>query len=175
MDEAVFDLRNDIAEVPAKNDEAYFTLNMKLLEKVRALRAADSAEEGYEERLAAGEAELKAATYTVEMHSVPRRQREDLYEEAIEKFTPKLSFIVNQVDEKTEFQRGNFLRIAVVAAAITRIISPTGAVQEDNILDTIEFLHDKAPDEIFTILENKVRELNAAGDEQEDLHKSADF
>jgi hypothetical protein len=173
----IFDLRADLAEVPRADDNAYFTTNLALLAEVRKLRAADSAEEGYEERLAVKEAELKAATYTVEMVSVPRRRKEEIYEEALDKFQAKLSFIANHVDEKTQFQRGNWARIAIVAAGVQRIISPSGAVQDDpeSIFPTIEYLHDEAPDYIFEILEKKSQELNAEEDKQDDLHKEADF
>jgi hypothetical protein len=172
MTDETFDLRHDLAEVPLEEDNAYFTLNMKLLREVRALRAKEDVDE---DLLAAKEAELKAASYTAEMMWVPLRRREDIYEEALDLFVPKVSFIPNQVDEKTAFKRGNYVRIAIVAAGIKRLISPSGAVQEENIFDTIEYLHDKSPEEIFETLEAKGQEINEKGDIQSDLHKDADF
>jgi hypothetical protein len=181
-----FDLRADIAEIPYQGDgddnKAYFTMNFKLLDEVRTLRRehanADPALDdlaGLERRLEAKEADLKASTYTVEMMAVPRRRREDIYEEALDKFPAKVSFIPNQVDPKIEFQRGNYARVQVVAAGVMRIVNPQGAVQEENLTETVQYLHDEAPDAIFEILEKKGAELNALGDAQEDLHKSADF
>lgn len=167
-----WDLRNDLAEVPSDEDNAYFTTNVKLLKEVRELRAAADVDTDLLERK---EKELKAATYTVEMMSVPRRRRNDIYEESLDKFQAKLSLLPNQVDDKTQFQRGNYVRIAVVAAGIKRIISPNGDAQEEGIADTVQYLYDEAPGFIFDILEKKAEELNAKQDEQDDLHQSADF
>jgi len=180
-----FDLRADLAEIPFQGEgeegNAYFTLKVKLLSEVRELRATLGLATDFDkiaelqEKLEAKEAELKANTYTVEMMAIPRRRREDIFEEALDKFPAKPSFIPNHVDEKTEFLRQSFVRVQMVAAATKRLISPKGAVQEESILETIQHLHDAAPDFVFDILEKKTQELNVRGDAQEDLHKGADF
>jgi hypothetical protein len=180
-----FDLRADLAEIPYEDPDddnnAYFSMNVKLVKEVRELRRQhllttdlDEIAE-LESKLKAKEADLKASRYTVEMMAVPRRRREDIYTEALDKFPSKPSFIPNHVDEKVEFQRQNFVRVQIVAAAVKRLINPKGAVQEENILETIQYLHDEAPDFAFDILEKKAQELNTKGDAQEDLHKGADF
>lgn len=176
-----FDLRADLAEVPLAEGNAYFTTNFKLLDEVRDLRrqhevAGDpEVVAEVERKLEAKEADLKAASYTVEMMAVPRRRREDIFEEALDKFPAKPSFIPNFVEEKVEFLRQNFVRTQIVAAGVKRIINPQGDVQEEDILATVQYLHDEAPDAIFDILETKSQELNVKGDAQADLHKDADF
>jgi hypothetical protein len=168
-----FDLRADVAEVPRKQGFEHFTLNLKLAREVKELRAAEVVDEA---TLLAKEAELDASTYTVEFASVPRRRREDIYEESLEKFPPKPSLFANHVDEGTQFKRNNFVRIALVAAA-AQAIEKNGERLDDPaaIFDAIEFLHNEAPDQVFARLETKVNEINAEEDEQDALNKSADF
>ncbi len=166
---STFDIRQAIAEIPSEAEDYRFTFDLKLARKVRELRAGDD-----EEALAAAEAELKSKTYTAEMMSVPRRRRDDIYEESIEKFPGNRDFL-GRVDEKTNFQRGTYARIAIVAAAIKRIVSPDSGVQDENMFEVVEYIHDNAPDQIFEGLETKTKELNDTADEQEELNKSADF
>jgi hypothetical protein len=168
-----FDLRADVAEIPRSTDTVDFTLKLKLAREVKELRAAEELDE---DLLKAKEAELAAATYTAALASVPRRQREDIYEESLEKFQAKPSLFRDQVDELTQFKRNNFVRIGVVAAAV-QSLTKNGETLDDPaaIYDAIQFLHDEAPDQVFTLLEAKTLKLNTEEDEQDALHKSADF
>lgn len=164
-----FDLRQIAAEVPLAEGEVYFTFELALAKKVRELRAGED-----EEALAAAEAELKAKTFKAELMSVPRRRREDIYEASLQEIKGDRDFL-GRVTELTEFQRGNYVRKHMVAAALVRIVSPESGAQEDNLYEAVEYIHDKAPDQIFETLERKVKELNAIEDEQTELNKSTDF
>lgn len=168
-----FDLRADVAEVPRKQDTEEFVLNLKLLREVKELRAAEKVDE---DLLAQKEAELKSETYTVEFASLPRRRREDIYEESLEKYIPKPSLFANHVDEQTQFKRNSFVRVSLVAAAAQAIVKNGERLEDpEAIRDAIQFLHDEAPDHIFARLEAKVNEINRDEDEQDSLNKSADF
>lgn len=166
---STFDIRERIAEIPAENATYKFTFELALAKKVRELRAGND-----EGALAKAEEELAAETYTAELVSVPKRRREDIYTKSLELFPGTRDFL-GRVDEVTTFKRGNYVRTRIVAAGVVRIIDPNGAVQDENLDEVIEFIHDKAPDQIFSGLENKVQELNDSEDEQEILNKSADF
>lgn len=166
---STFDLRERVAEVPSEQEEYKFTFEIALAEKVRKLRAGDD-----EQALADAEEELANNTYVAKMMSVPRRRRQDIYEESLEKFRADRDFL-GRIDELTEFKRSNYLRIGIVAAAIVEFRDPKGNVQDDNLFDVVQFIHDKAPDQIFEGLESKSKELNAKADEQEELNKAADF
>lgn len=163
-----FDIRNAIAEITTETDEVQFTFDLKLAAKVKHLRAGDD-----EEALAAAEAELEKKTYRATVVAVPRRQRQDIYEQSLEEF-PSSTF-TGRPDEKTLFKRNNYVRVHVAAAAITEIIDPAGNVQKDAILEAIQMIHDQAPDQIFEVIERKVNEVNDAEDAQDALHKDADF
>lgn len=168
-----FDLRADVAEIPRKTTTVPFTLNLKLAREVKELRGAEELDEPL---LAAKEAELEAATYTAALASVPRRRREEIYEDSLEKFQPKPSFFSGQVDEGTQFKRNIYVSIALVAAAV-QSLTKNGETLDDPeaIFQAIEFLHNEAPDQIFALLQAKVNEINNEEDEQDALHKSADF
>lgn len=169
-----FDLRADVAELPRTSGYETFTLALKLAREVKDLRAAEKPDEPL---IAQKEAQLQKETYRVELSSVPRRRREDIYEKSLEEFPAKPSLFSGQVDELTAFRRNNFVRIALIAAATTAISKGGGEPLEDPdaIYDSIEFLHNEAPDQVFARIENKVNELNAEEDEQDALNKSADF
>jgi hypothetical protein len=169
-----FDLRADVAEVPRKEGSEQFTLKLKLAREIKELRAA---QEPDEKLIAEKEAELARETYTVEFAAVPRRRREEIYQESLDKFQAKPSFFAGHVDEGTQFKRNNFVRIALVASAATSMRKGDGdpLTDPDAIHDAIEFLHNDAPDQIFARLEKKVNEINAEEDEQDALNKSTDF
>lgn len=168
-----FDLRADVAEVPRATDTERFTLDLKLAREVKDLRAAADPDEAL---IASKEAELEQKTYTVAFASVPRRRREDIYEESLDKFPAKPTLFAGHVDEGTQFKRNNFVRISLVAAAV-QSLSKNGEVLDDPaaIFDAVEFLHNEAPDQIFELLERKANDVNKQEDEQDALHKSADF
>ena len=168
-----FDIRADIAEIPRETEQvSEFTFEIALAKKVKDLRAAPELDEA---AIAEAETQLKAATYVAQIHSVPRGQREDIYAESLDKFPAKPS--VFGQDEKANFLRGNFVRVAIVAAAIDKITNPKGEVNdtEELILATVEYLHNEAPDQIFAKIERDVNALNEKEDAQDVLHKSADF
>jgi len=169
-----FDLRADVAEIPRKTDSHKFTFDLKLAKEVRELRAAEEIDD---KLLSSKEAELAEKTYTAELASVPRRRREEIYEDSLDAFPAKPSFFGNQVDESTQFKRNNWVRIQLVAAAVQALVKGASDRLEDRdgILDAIEFIHNEAPDQIFASLEEKVNEINAEEDEQDALNKSADF
>lgn len=169
-----FDLRADVAEIPRETDATKFTFDLKLAKEVRELRAAEKVDEAL---LAQKEADLAAATYVAELASVPRRRREDIYEESVTAFPAKLSLIQNHVDEGTQLKRNSFVRIELVTAA-TQSITKGGVDRLDDraaIRDAIQFIYEEAPDQIWDILETKVSEMNKLEDEQDALNKSADF
>ena len=163
-----WDIRHDIAEIPTKRDEVKFTFDLALAHKVKELRAGDD-----EKALAEAEKALEAKTYRAELVAVPRRQRQDIYEKSLEEYPS--SVLTGRPDEKTMFKRNNYVRVQLIAAGVVRIHRPTGEVQEEDILEAIQMIHDEAPDQIFETIENKVNELNEAQDEQDALHKDADF
>lgn len=164
-----FDIREAIAEIPVEEATVDFTFDLKLAKRVKELRAGDD-----EAALIEAENALALKTYTAELMSVPKRRRHDIYEESLEKLPATRDFL-GRVDEKTEFERGNFVRVSVVAAAIKRIVSPESGVIEENLFEAVKEIHDNAPEQIFNSIERKVQELNNAEDEQDALHKSADF
>lgn len=166
---STFDIRSAVAEIPAIQDTYRFTFDLALAKKVRELRGGDD-----EDALADAEEALDAKTYRAEMVSVPKRRREDIYTKAIELFPGTRDFL-GRVDEVTEFKRGNYVRTRIVAAGIVRLLDPNGGVQDENLDEVIEYIHDNAPDQIFAGLEAKVQAMNAAEDEQSELNKSADF
>lgn len=166
---STFDIRAAVAEIPISQDRYKFTFDLALAKKVRELRA-----EGDEEALADAEKALEAKTYVAEMVGVPKRRREDIYTKSLELFPGTRDFL-GRVDEVTEYKRGNYVRTRIVSAGIVRILSPEGGVQDENLDEVIEYIHDEAPDQIFAGLEKKIQEINAADDEQDALNKSADF
>lgn len=168
----VFDLRERIAELPVvQGVKVPFTFALALAREVKELRAAPEPDE---KLIAAKEKELEAQTYYAEMISVPRGRRHEIITESLDKFPAKASF-TGAVDEQTQFHRGNYSRVSLVAAGVLRLIDPNGEVQEENIFEAIKVLHDEAPDQIFEVLERRGAELNKQQDEQEDLAKSTDF
>lgn len=169
-----FDIRNEVAEIPAKGlTEVPFVINIGLAQEVKALRGQADVDEDV---LLAKEKELDAATYVAYVTSLPRRQREDIYTRALTEFVPKPS-LLNARDEKAEYLRGNFVQVQVVAAAIKKIESPTGGVQDEEaaILDTVQYLHDEAPDQVFEALKRAVDEANSIQDAQDALVRNTDF
>ena len=167
-----FDIRERIADLPvAQGIKVPFTFALKLAAEVRELRAAVEPDE---DLIAAKEKDLEAQTYYAEIMSVPRGRREEIYQESLDLYPAKPSF-TGGVDEKTQFLRGNFVRVSIVSAAVIRLIDPSGDVQEENIFEAIKTIHDDAPDQIFEILERRVGEINKEQDEQEELAKSTDF
>lgn len=172
-----FDIRAAVADVPVtEQDEesptAEFTFEIKLAKRLKDLRAAKDLDEG---AIAAAEAQLKEKTYVADLISVPRGRREDIYADSLDKYPAKPS--VFGQDEKANFLRGNYVRMAIVAAAVTKITDPQGEVLDtpEQIEDAIKFIHDEAPDQVFEVIERRVRELNDKEDAQDALHKSADF
>lgn len=172
-----FDIRAAVAEVPESESAEEtptvdFTFEIKLAKKLKDARAAAEPDEG---AIAALEAQLEAATYVAELISVPRRRREDIYSEALDKFPAKPS--VFGQDEKANFLRGNYVRLAVTAAGIKKITDPRGEVNDtpEAVWDTIEYINAEAPDQIFERIERAVQVLNDEEDAQDALHKSADF
>lgn len=166
-----FDLREDVAGIPRATGTAPFTFNIKLAQEVKAMRAAADVDE---ELLADKEAELEAGSYTAHIESVTRERRQEIYEESLDKFVAKPD-LMGRIDDKTQFLRGNFVRISVVSAAITKLVNPEGLEQDEDIEATVQFIHDKAPDQIFEAIERAIQKLNDEEDAQDELHKSADF
>lgn len=172
-----FDIRAAVAEAPItesaeEQPTVSFTFEVKLAKKVKDLRAAAEPDEG---AIAAAEAQLAEKTYVADLMSVPRGRREDIITEALDAHPAKPS--VFGQDEKAQFLRGNYMRVAVVAAAIKKITDPNGEVldTEEQIKDAVQFIHDEAPDQVFETIERAVKVLNDDEDAQDVLHKSADF
>ncbi len=167
-----FDIISDVAEIPTETDTVPFTFEIKLARKLKALRAAEKLDE---DAIAAAEAELEKASYHAEIHSVPRGQREDIYAEALDAISAKPTMFGQ--DQKAEFDRGRYVRVHIIAAAISSITNPKGEVNdtEETILATVQYIHDKAPDQVFAAIERGVNKLNDEQDEQDALHKTADF
>jgi hypothetical protein len=167
-----FDIITEIAEIPTDVETVPFTFEIKLAHKVKQLRAAEDLDEA---AVAEAEAELDKASYHAQIHSVPRGQREDIYAAALDAISAKPTMFGE--DEKAQFNRGRYVRVHVVAAAISSITNPKGEVNdtEETILATVQTIHDKAPDQIFAALERAVNKLNEDKDEQDALHKTADF
>jgi hypothetical protein len=167
-----FDIISEIAEIPTETETVPFTFEIKLARKVKELRAAEKPDEA---AIAAAEAELDAKSYHAEIHAVPRGQREDIYAAALDAISAKPTMFGQ--DEKAQFERGRYVRVHVTAAAISSITNPKGEANdtEETILATVQYIHDKAPDQIFAAIERAVNKLNDEKDEQDALHKSADF
>ena len=167
-----FDIISDVAEIPTEFETVPFTFEIKLARKVKELRAAEKLDEA---ALATAEDELEKASYHAEIHWVPRGQREDIYADALDAISAKPTMFGQ--DEKAQFERGRYVRVHVIAAAISKITNPKGEVNdtEETILATVQYIHDKAPDQIFATIERAVNKLNEDKDEQDALHKSADF
>lgn len=169
---STFDIRDDIAEIPRVQEvEAPFTFAIALAHEVKELRAAAEPDEAL---IAAKEKELEAKTYKAMLVSVPRGRRQEIYEESLDKFVAKPSF-TGAVDEKTQFLRGNYARIAVVASSVLRLVNPAGETQDEQIFEAIETIFNEAPDQVFETIERRVQEVNTEEDEQDELRKSTDF
>lgn len=173
-----FDIRTAVAEIPQSETEyekptVAFTFDLKLAHRLKELRAAEDLDEG---AIAATEAQLAERTYVADLQSVPRRRRQDLVTEALDKYSARPSAF-GQPDQKAEFLRGQFIRLETVIAAVKAVHAPDGNVNdtEDSVRATIEYIHDEAPDQIFDVIERAVQELNDKEDEQDALQKTADF
>lgn len=166
-----FDLREDVAGIPRTSDTVPFTFNIKLAQEVKRLRGDAEVDEDV---LAAKEAELEAGSYVAHLESVSRERRQEIYEESLDKFVAKPD-LMGRIDDKTSFLRGNYVRVHTLAAAVTKLVNPEGLEQDEDIAETIQFIHDKAPDQVFEVIERKSHELNDEEDAQDELHKSADF
>lgn len=175
MSDETFDLRDVLANrkyptasVRVWSDEEGFFALAAMNRKAADLESGPELDD-LERRIQNQEDELNASAYTVHLRGTSRRAREDMQTEALVQFPIKRDALGRE-DELQTWKRGNLLSELYFAAHVTKVVDPSGAVQElndDNRRDVARAILSFLPEVSVKLIDEAIGSLRGEAEMQQ--------